>query len=759
MRFLLASQKRNRRRLRLEELILLALRCLLILLIVLAVAGPHTTRPRLQIGSERTTDHVFILDDSASMAAVGEDDSAFATTVADLADLVGQASSKDSVAIYRTSDLGAPWRPLGGLSETEEEQLARRIRKLRCSHTRGGLIEALAAARKDLKDSTHQKRLYVLSDFRHRNYTGKAVDNVSRELAALARDKVELVFVDYAPPAGANLTIEGIELTETHAIVDAVSHLVVTVRNNGDQSMATVPLQTRINGQAQPTVTLPTLPPQQSREVIVPCLFTKAGPTRVRVAVPDDALATDNAAYLAVRARRWLSVLIVDGQLGADRSGRLDSYYLKTALDPDGDHASGIRPVICRPDQLLQYRLDEYAAVILANVAELPGRMGAKGKLTYLALEALEQYVRDGGGLAIFTGDRLKLPFYNGVMYRGGRGLSPLKLRAPLGDAVAKKRYVTFRADSVAALPMLSGFRGETAALANLLRFYRYTPTEPVADDEEAGADEKEAGGDDGPPKVLARFTDEQGSPAIVRRSFGHGTVMMFYSTAGAGWNNWAKGVTLTYVPVMHEMIAYLAQRPEAAALVGSPIQRSAEHVPDDVKVSVKTPDPLPGQPPVLLPIEMDQGRRIVRFTDTRWAGVYEFNFPVASAPGGEADSAIVLAARNVDGAEGDLAKAEPDKLRNLAKTDPGKSGTSGGGAVKDEITYIHRLDEARTTRAREYWQWLLAAALLVGAAEIFLAQRFGHYPARPGRAGSRPPRAVPAARPTVGAIASADKQ
>src|SRR5947209_4742534 len=62
MEFLLKSQKRNRRRLIIEQLILLALRCLLVVLAGLLVA-------RLKYGgSGQLITHVVVLDDTLSMA-------------------------------------------------------------------------------------------------------------------------------------------------------------------------------------------------------------------------------------------------------------------------------------------------------------------------------------------------------------------------------------------------------------------------------------------------------------------------------------------------------------------------------------------------------------------------------------------------------------------------------------------------------------------------------------------------------------------
>src|SRR3954462_4702648 len=64
MEFLLKSQKRNRRRLIIEQLILLALRCLLVLLAGFLVAR----YVQAGMSSGQGTVHVVVLDDSLSMA-------------------------------------------------------------------------------------------------------------------------------------------------------------------------------------------------------------------------------------------------------------------------------------------------------------------------------------------------------------------------------------------------------------------------------------------------------------------------------------------------------------------------------------------------------------------------------------------------------------------------------------------------------------------------------------------------------------------
>src|SRR5437773_993956 len=65
MEFLLKSQKRNRRRLIIEQLILLALRILLVLLIGVLLA--RFISDALALTQPQSTQHVVVLDDTASM--------------------------------------------------------------------------------------------------------------------------------------------------------------------------------------------------------------------------------------------------------------------------------------------------------------------------------------------------------------------------------------------------------------------------------------------------------------------------------------------------------------------------------------------------------------------------------------------------------------------------------------------------------------------------------------------------------------------
>jgi hypothetical protein len=112
-----------------------------------------------------------------------------------------------------------------------------------------------------------------------------------------------------------------------------------------------------------------------------------------------------------------LPILMIDG--GGDQPGdaRKDSYYLKNLFE---SAKAGYRVVSKAEDDLdaLDLTTGRYSCVYLLNVAS-PGEKGAK---------RLESYVRGGGQVAIFLGDRVRPAEYNKLLYAKGRGLFPVPL-------------------------------------------------------------------------------------------------------------------------------------------------------------------------------------------------------------------------------------------------------------------------------------------------------------------------------------------
>jgi hypothetical protein len=226
---------------------------------------------------------------------------------------------------------------------------------------------------------------------------------------------------------------------------------------------------------------------------------------------------------------------------------------------------------------------------------------------------------------------------------------------------------------------------------------------------------------DAGPVQVLARFDDRESSPAVVRRTLGRGTVLMWYSSADVRWTDWPKD--LTFLPVINDMVAGLARGDGAAyhAPVGQAI-----HYPlppalvDSTGVTLTTPA-YPDEDVAAMQVRVEGKRAGVEYAAPRWAGVYELKFALP-----DKTERRILFSRHSDPAESDLAKADKAEIERAV----GQDHVYQGGLATATAAV------GRSGSDKAYW-WILLAMVLGGlGVEIVLAQRFGHY--APVAAGSQ---------------------
>jgi hypothetical protein len=86
--------------------------------------------------------------------------------------------------------------------------------------------------------------------------------------------------------------------------------------------------------------------------------------------------------------------------------------------------ARGYEVVRGNLNDLERPNLGQYPSIYLLNVRDLNDK----------ALANLENYVKDGGGLVFFLGDKVNADFYNKKLYAGGKGIFPV----PLADQASK---------------------------------------------------------------------------------------------------------------------------------------------------------------------------------------------------------------------------------------------------------------------------------------------------------------------------------
>jgi dipeptidyl aminopeptidase/acylaminoacyl peptidase len=146
-------------------------------------------------------------------------------------------------------------------------------------------------------------------------------------------------------------------------------------------------------------------------------------------------------------------------------------------------------------------------------------------------MAALEAYVREGGGLAVFVGSDTDRTFYNDRFYHNGAGLFPVPLRLPtqLLDRSGESAPDVEVADDPL-FRVLSGRRNSLLPLL-LVDYYYALPEDwaPPAD---------------GSTRVIARLRNQ--APLVVSKTLGKGHVVAQLTRLSSGqtplgpWTNWS---------------------------------------------------------------------------------------------------------------------------------------------------------------------------------------------------------------------------
>jgi len=724
MEFLLNADRQNRRRIRMEEWILLALRCLAVLLIGAALARPFLRPAGLALfGGSQRSERVFLIDDSFSMGYDGDGGTPLQQAKLALARLIGsirQEAPDDTVTLVRTSDPANPIASGTFLSEEQTADLLERVEAMAPSQQAMNL-RRVAQEVADLLERNPEVMnvaVYLISDFQsvdwsqERQADGAAGSDTNpfSALAAWAKDErsIQLVLIDVRDDAASNTAVGELSLQSGQLVAGTTGTVRVSVANLTKTPLDAATLEVNIGNLAQPSKTIEEVAPFQTASVDIEVEVLRSGYDSVRVALPPDKLSVDNVRYLAMEVVPAVRMLLVDGEPSSDAYDD-ELTFLATALRPEGQVFSGNEIVIVDEAGFEEADLSSFHLVVLANVY----------RMSEPAVESLERFVRRGGGLLIFLGDQVDADEYDVALYRSGEGLLPARLTEIIRSSSVAHMVVVDRLH-----PTMRGFGGESDPLGiGQIPFFEYFGAVPasVVDAAEdttpavgvtgAAASERASSRGSRPSRVIVRFDDDEEHPAIIERSFGAGRVVLVTTTADKEWHLWPDHPT--FLPIMMELSRYIARRAETGEqyVVGDTIQMALDPARYEPDVTVRTPAyPNEQQAGVTAAPAEGDGGLLLQWDHTDQAGIYQF--VLRSKDGGES---IRSAAVNVDPAESDLTSAGEDELRAAL-----------GDLPVEYIRGVERLVGSTGEARTEFWRAFLLAVGVLLLTEQFLAWRWG---------------------------------
>ena len=635
MEFLFEAEQKNKKRVLLEQLLLLLLRILLVLLVVLLIARPYVgSSLGILLGGKRTHD-VVILDDTCSMSDRWGDTSAFQQARKAVLQLAKEAANRPGTHLLTILRLSSPRQPdllRRAVDATLLNRLELSFDSLECTHGDSSILSGLQEAwRLFEEDEKLNRSLHLISDFRARQW--EEAEALVKVLEPLDQQDVSLNFVRCVKEQHQNLTVTDLSIKARNVAVGVPTPFKVTVHNQGPDASEAFELALVLDGQPLPGVKFEAVAAGKKVSNEFEVVFEKSGRHRIQVRLPEDSLAPDNQRSLSLTIDPRIPVIIVSGE-GEDQ--QLD--YVAYALAPGGRAQTGIDPVIRTAEALATERLEKFRMVYLVNVPEL----------NPASVNALEKYVRGGGGLVIFMGNLINAAFYNQKLYRKGEGfflaslISPKNATPPLTPGAPQ---VTFDLQ-----PIFKPFAGAKNPFIQSVRAYKLFSigTEWQTDLN---------------IRILARLNT--GEPFIMSKNFGDGRVMVFLAGLDPVWTNWPKNPS--FVIAMLRVQEQLSKKGfgHSSQKVGEPmrLQFDSHEYRRDLALTLPGREKSDAFRITASPTKDDPAMLQAVFPGTLLSGIYEIILaPIHDAP------ARRYFAFNVDPAEGDLTLISKQKLSTRLK-------------------------------------------------------------------------------------------
>jgi len=468
MEFLLKAQKRNRRRLILEQLLLLALRCILVALVGLLVM--RFVGFSFADFAAKQALHIVLVDDTLSTTDQWKDadktTDSFARAKHELFERVikklSQVNSKDRLMLLPLSKavLDPDWQPTvherlfdSQMLKAVEQELA----ELEATKLHVNLLQGVKKIQDVVNDNVESRiTAYLFSDFRSKDWTGPDGEALFKSLQALADSSKDLKIFNYDvahPDRGAGQTMplahDNIGITELRAGTRVagrgmpVSFSAVVTNYSGREADVRLRAYDDASGDEMQDIDfnppMPVKVPAFSNLTVhfdvrfTPVIkATERHFARISVRLKNpqlgeldnDGLAADNVRHAAVEIREKVPILVIDGEGAKGRQENRDTFFLRTAIISVpgasyeviyGDELGGgvAAKALERSD------LHQYPTIMLANVRELSAKQAAN----------LEAYAREGGGVAFFLGPLVSAKAYNKDLYKDGKGLFPAPLK------------------------------------------------------------------------------------------------------------------------------------------------------------------------------------------------------------------------------------------------------------------------------------------------------------------------------------------
>jgi hypothetical protein len=695
MEILRRAMARRSRRTRLQTLLLLAVRVLLIAVVALAFARPTRESGSLPATTPEAHRRILIVDTSLSMGSTEQGETPLDQARTQMRRILSEGAPGDS---YRMLAIGpSAVSPIViQYSATDPAAIAREIDGLEQSDGLGEPAAALETALAWIEKSAAKNRddweVVILSDFQKANWSGgsQRPSQIASLLQSLAKG-AHLVLQPCGRANVGNSAIVRVDRKDNLVRTGQPVHFQITVEGFEAQPRSGVALEARVDESVRAVARID-LPARGPAVADLTVTFDAPGPRAIEFTLSPDEVAADDRAFHIVNVRDHLRVLIVGASGRA--AGLRPRDYLRLALDPESLKNSATPQTSHRWMQieavddfnLARQRLEQFDVVFLAGVPRVtPGEA-----------ERLDRFVREGGGLIVGLSPNIDVENYNTQLFRSGEGLLPAKVAGWTtgdGDVESAKTFEPGPQPH----PLLDPFIGNPDSGLTTTQVWSYARVESARE-----------------PAVLVL---SNGDPVLLEGRFGRGRCLMTtisFDEQGSNWTVWP-----SFVPLIQEMTAYVATAGDPPIVTaGEPLPFAVNR--NDVRVRLPNGD----LEPLVRDPSSNKDAEDGVLTETRFAGIYRIASEEVSAATSGASGSLPywngetrLAAVNPNTNESRIERLTSDELDGLLAGAPHALGSEDHRAISPA--------GVESTSQRDLSTPFLWCVLMLAVAEVLLTWRF----------------------------------
>jgi len=497
--------KRLKRRLHWDQILLIALRVAVCLLLVVAFARPILLRHSATVFGGGVH-HVVVLDASYSMLAGSPGNTRWDRSMEVLKRLVSTWGRGERWSLLLL-DREPHWVVDGRRVESAEESLAA-LKPLEPAET----AASLSAAFQQIGERVTEGRaeIYLFADDQATTWQDIESVRLPAELDA------DVYWV--CPPLAerTNVAVTSVRPGVDRPLQGRPQRIYVSLKSYAAEPIDELPVELLVDGVFRARKSVALLPGQQTT-IHFDVRFAEPGSYYLTARVADDALRFDNAMSAGVEVVETVRVVVLRDEAG---QGKFDSAWgffevARRAERLAREEAGGATTIEAEPavEWTLCDAPGDKADWAGADVVYLDGGC----TLTPELARRLAAFVDRGGGLVLAPDPSVDAGSWNTLL--GGAGLLPAPLGTLRVEQIGGERFRSLSRTGFDALPLRAFETGEQGDLARA-KFYSWFPLKP----------------DPGQTDVLVRFDDQ--TPWLLRQRRGFGRVLLAATGLGGRGHN-----------------------------------------------------------------------------------------------------------------------------------------------------------------------------------------------------------------------------